>query len=57
MVGYDYKSELVIYGEGKKIGNLTMDSYMEDIFKPYIIPAYEASVERGEPFILEEERE
>lgn len=57
MVGWNFKSELVIYGEGHGKGNITMDRYLSDIFIPYIEKYYTEAQEAGTGFILEEDND
>lgn len=56
-IGYNYKSPLVIYGEGKGMGNLTMSRYLYDILQPFILPAVHEATANGQRFILEEDND
>ena len=56
-IGWNYKSELVFYGEGKGMGNITMERYLDEVFCPYILPEWEEACMNGDSWILEEDND
>ena len=57
MVGYNFKSELVIYDIGKEGDHLNMKWYYDELFVPIVCREFEKASLANEPFILEEDND
>lgn len=57
IVGYNFKSTLVFYGEGVGTGNISMRRYIDEILERHILPIYLQHRARGDDFVLKHDND